>query len=152
MSVVVLEGRERIGGRIHSRDGFDFGAHWIHGTEGNPLTNLARSSGVPTFFVGGDSTYTGGWERMAFPGRPDAEKDRGIIAADAVFDALDAARSQPGADRSLAAAVDHVLPGLGLNEADARLARWHLNLLVREDCGTEPEALSARGWDEGFEV
>lgn len=152
MRVVVLEARDRVGGRIHSRDGFDFGAHWIHGTEGNPLTNLARRLGVPTFFVGGDSTYTGGWDRMLFPGRPDAEKDRGIIVADAVFDALDAARSQPGADRSLAEAVDDVLPRLGLNDADEHLARWHLNLLVREDCGTEPANLSARGWDEGFEV
>lgn len=150
--VTVLEARDRTGGRIHSRDGFDFGAHWIHGTEGNPLTNLARSVGVPTYFVGGDSTYTGGWDRMRFPSLPDEEKDRSIIAADAVLDALDAARSAPGPDRSLADAVEAVLPQLGLTESEKRFARWHLDLLAREDCGADLRGLSARGWDEGFEV
>ena len=40
--VRVLEARERVGGRMHTHDGIDMGAHWIHGTEGNPLTNLTR--------------------------------------------------------------------------------------------------------------
>ena len=34
VSVVVLDARNRVGGRIHTVDGVDFGAHWIHGTEG----------------------------------------------------------------------------------------------------------------------
>src|SRR5689334_14767374 len=63
-AVVVLEARNRIGGRVWTEDGVDLGAHWIHGTEGNPLTNLARELGVPTVFVGGDSSYTGGWEHL----------------------------------------------------------------------------------------
>lgn len=57
VSVVVLDARDRAGGRIHTVDGVDFGAH-CHGTEGNPLTNLARHLGAETIFVGGDSSYT----------------------------------------------------------------------------------------------
>lgn len=150
LRVVVVEARDRTGGRIHTRERFDAGAHWIHGTEGNPLTNLARSEGLATYFVGGDSTYTGGWDRIVFPGRDDDEKDRSIVAADMLFDALDAARGT--ADRSLAEAVEAVLPALALDEPRARLARWHLQLLVREDCATDADRLSARHWDEGFEV
>lgn len=149
-SVVVVEARDRTGGRIHTRDGFDVGAHWIHGTEGNPLTNLARREGLPTYFVGGDSTYTGGWDRIVFPGHADEEKDRSIVVADMLMDALDAARGVP--DRSLHDAVEAVLPTLPLDAADAARARWHLNLLVREDCATDSSRLSARHWDEGFEV
>ncbi|WP_433665287.1 FAD-dependent oxidoreductase [Nocardia sp. CA-128927] len=41
--VTVLEARARIGGRIWTdSDGVDLGAHWIHGTEGNPLTELVE--------------------------------------------------------------------------------------------------------------
>jgi monoamine oxidase len=44
--VVVVEARERIGGRIWTSSKWtdmplDFGATWIHGTQGNPLTDLA---------------------------------------------------------------------------------------------------------------
>lgn len=44
--VVVVEARERIGGRIWTSFKWtdlplDFGATWIHGTQGNPLTDLA---------------------------------------------------------------------------------------------------------------
>ena len=44
--VVVLEGRDRIGGRIHTSSRWtgiplDLGATWIHETTGNPLTKLA---------------------------------------------------------------------------------------------------------------
>jgi monoamine oxidase len=45
--VVVLEGRERTGGRIWTSRKWpeiplDLGATWIHGTKGNPITALAR--------------------------------------------------------------------------------------------------------------
>jgi monoamine oxidase len=45
-AVVVVEARDRIGGRIWTSSKWtdmplDFGATWIHGTQGNPLTDLA---------------------------------------------------------------------------------------------------------------
>ena len=85
-SVILLEARDRTGGRIHSEGGFDYGAHWIHGTEGNPLTNAARAMGVPIYFVGGDSSYTGGWSHMDFPAGLD--KDASLMLADRLFDAM----------------------------------------------------------------
>lgn len=51
--VVVLEARDRIGGRIWTDtigDGFpvDLGASWIHGAEGNPITAIARENNIAT--------------------------------------------------------------------------------------------------------
>jgi monoamine oxidase len=148
--VRILEARSRIGGRIHSEDGFDYGAHWIHGTEGNPLTNLARNMGLPLYFVGGDSSYTGSWERMSFAGGKD--KDASIIAADQVADALDGIRAAGDASLSLADGFNQAVNRLGLSGAALDEARWHQTLIVREDCGTDADRLSARYWDEGYEV
>jgi monoamine oxidase len=51
--VTVLEGQNRIGGRTVSNKSlgfpFDEGASWIHGTDGNPLVDLAKKSGMKTF-------------------------------------------------------------------------------------------------------
>ena len=48
-SVTVLEGRARIGGRIFTSRlwndlPMDMGASWIHGTRGNPLSDLAKAA------------------------------------------------------------------------------------------------------------
>lgn len=52
--VILLEGRNRIGGRLWTSkkwdDAFvDMGASWIHGREGNPLTKLANSINAQVF-------------------------------------------------------------------------------------------------------
>lgn len=50
-NVVVLEARDRIGGRVWTSNAWpgtplDLGASWIHGTSGNPITELAEQSGA----------------------------------------------------------------------------------------------------------
>lgn len=49
--VVVVEARDRIGGRIWTSHKWpdlpmDLGASWIHGVEGNPLTEIADAAGI----------------------------------------------------------------------------------------------------------
>ena len=51
--VLVLEARDRIGGRVWTDtigDGFpiDMGASWIHGVDGNPITAIARAHNIAT--------------------------------------------------------------------------------------------------------
>ena len=59
LRVVVLEARDRIGGRLHSdrSDGHvtDLGASWIHGIDGSPVAAAAEAFGLRTleFTVGG---------------------------------------------------------------------------------------------------
>lgn len=51
--VVVLEARDRIGGRVHTLDGYDapvdLGASWLHGGPGNPLKSLAQTVNIATW-------------------------------------------------------------------------------------------------------
>ena len=51
-TVTVFEARDRIGGRIWTHHDLgvpvDLGASWIHGAHGNPVTELARDTGVTT--------------------------------------------------------------------------------------------------------
>src|SRR5262249_29358236 len=115
--VIVLEARGRIGGRVWTERGIDLGAHWIHGTEGNPVTNLAHELDVATLFVGGDSSYTGGWEKLqlflAGQALSPEEKEESITLIDQVRDAVDTMRRKierdGGTDVTLAQAVDRVL-------------------------------------------
>src|SRR5260370_35220446 len=52
VSVLVLEARDRVGGRVHTIEpaGFplDRGAEWLHSADRNPLSPIARELGFPT--------------------------------------------------------------------------------------------------------
>ena len=162
IEVVVLEARDRIGGRVHTSErGLDLGAHWIHGSEGNPLTNLARRLAVPTMFVGGDSSYSGGWDQLFLRGAngevlSDDEKLRSILAADEVRDALEALRRRCAAegseDMSMREALERVLQSRDLSPDARRAVAWHTALWTRDDCGADDGELSFLWWDDGYQV
>lgn len=161
IDVTVLEARDRVGGRCHTRDGVDYGAHWIHGTEGNPIANLAREFGLGTMFVGGDSTYSGGWDHLALYG-PDgrvltaAEKMRNVLIADEIRDELDAERRRRVAaelpDSSLHEILTTALERRNLSELDRRAVEWHIALSARDDWAADETQLSFLWWDDGYEV
>jgi monoamine oxidase len=152
VEVRVLEARSRTGGRVHAEDGFDYGAGWIHGTEGNPIADLARKLGCAPIAVGGESTYTGGWEALAFPGIGKAAKDASLIAADQTLDRASDIAAKAPRDLSLKAAVEQAIAELALDPARADSARWHLDLLACDDIAEQPERVSAREWDAGYEL
>ena len=61
--VIVVEARERIGGRIWTSTQWadmplDFGATWIHGPQGNPLTDLAEQINAKRLTTSYDRTVT----------------------------------------------------------------------------------------------
>ena len=160
--VRVLEARQRVGGRMHTRDGIDLGAHWIHGTEGNPLSNLARRLGLATLYVGGDSTYTGGFDqaRLFFDHGREAQprqKLRSVLLADEVRERLDDWRRRRLLDALQDVPIGDVFESLlaefpDWSDEDRRLVGWHLGVLVRDDCAADAHALSGLWWDEGYEV
>jgi monoamine oxidase len=161
IDVTVLEARDRVGGRCYTRNGIDYGAHWIHGTEGNPIANLAREFGLGTMFVGGDSTYSGGWDHLVLHG-PDgrvltpAEKLRSVLIADEIRDELDAERRRRVAaelsDLSLRESLAATLERRSLSESDRRAVEWHLALSARDDWAADEDRLSFLWWDDGYEV
>ncbi|PZW48357.1 monoamine oxidase [Humitalea rosea] len=84
-SVLVLEARDRVGGRAWTRDTpwgpWDAGATWLHSGATNPLTPLARGLGIPLAdhdSLGEDVTFIGGR-------RADASETAALAAARARF-------------------------------------------------------------------
>ena len=161
VNVQVLEARDRIGGRVWTVDRLDLGAQWIHGTEGNPVTTLCRQLGIPLLYVGGDSSYLGGWENLHLldtGGRPVSpeSKTRSIAVADAVRDEFERWRSARRPDRSgdlpAAAAFARVMRRRRLDASRARDADWHVRISTRDDWGGFRDTLSALYWEEGYQV
>jgi hypothetical protein len=147
----LLEARDRIGGRCYTRDGIDLGAHWIHGTEGNPITNAARELGLTTLFVGGDSAYSGGWDHLVLYGPgghvlSTQEKLRSILVADDVRDELDTERRRRLAtgepDVSIREVAHRAIMQRRLNDVDRRSVEWHIALSARDDCAADEPSLS----------
>ncbi len=58
-NIIVLEAQDKVGGRLRTDRtlgvAFDEGASWIHGTNGNPITNLAQQAGMNTAFTDDES-------------------------------------------------------------------------------------------------
>ncbi|MGZ3145131.1 FAD-dependent oxidoreductase [Lentzea chajnantorensis] len=160
--VTVLEARDRVGGRIWTDGhGVDLGAHWIHGTDGNPVTELVEDLGIPYSYVGGDSAYTGGFDSLDLFGADNRVvghryKSRTLELADDVLHELEQraalARRDELPDVALGQALREVLAGRALSAEDEQAVRYHLNVLLREDAAEDPDRLSLQHWEEGYLV
>lgn len=159
-AVVILEGRDRIGGRIWTDDdGVDLGAHWIHGTEGNPITGLVERLEIPYSYVGGSSSYTGGFDSLQLFG-PDGkltsqtEKSRTLELADEVLYELEQraglARRLGHADLPLGEAIGQILAARSYSPQEQQAIRYHLNVILREDVAEDSANLSFKFWEEGY--
>jgi monoamine oxidase len=154
--VVVLEGRDRIGGRMHSdRDaGFpvDLGASWIHGIDDSPLWDLVQALGIPTIEYTVGSFQVGGRpiENFDREGRPmDAAATAQWIADVEAADALlvaEIAASSPG-DTYLDV-TERALDRSGLSPERIDDVREFFRHRVEEQCGAWIGDLDAHGLDE----
>jgi monoamine oxidase len=146
--VVVLEARNRIGGRVWTTQiaglTVDLGASWIHGVTGNPLTALAQQAGATTV-----ATHYEKHNRYHPNGRPIADADdQALEALWAQFLAWREGMSEAGPDTSLRAAVDAFAAAKGLLPRD----RLHLDYLlateVEHEFAQDAALLSARHFDD----
>jgi monoamine oxidase len=161
-TVTVLEARDRVGGRIWTDEhGVDLGAHWIHGTDGNPITELVEDLGIPYSYVGGDSAYTGGFDSLDLFGADNRlvnhrRKSRTLNLADDVLHELEhraeTARKGQHPDMPLGEAVRQILAERQLSTEDEQAVRYHLNVLLREDVAEDPDKLSLKFWEDGYLV
>ena len=160
--VIVLEARDRVGGRIWTDEhGVDLGAHWIHGTDGNPITELVEDLGIPYSYVGGDSAYTGGFDSLDLFGTDNRianhrYKIRTLALADDVLHELEqraeTARKGQHPDIPLGEAIGRILAERGLSSEDEQAVRYHLNVILREDVGEDADKLSLKFWEDGYLV
>jgi monoamine oxidase len=169
--VVLLEGRDRIGGRTWTDDAIgvpvDLGASWIHGIDGNPLTALRDALGIDSveFTMG---SFQAGGRPVAYHAPDGARLDpvaqeRWLADLEVVDERLAHVTSTSPTGTTYAAAVEQVLaeltalPGLPIGGAEPVPAwnperveriREYMRHRVEDLCGAWIDDLDAHGLDE----
>ncbi|WP_394834986.1 flavin monoamine oxidase family protein [Pendulispora rubella] len=137
--VTLLEARSRIGGRLwtdHSWGGIpiDLGGSWIHGTEGNPLTDLCKQFGIQTmaFDPSAPAIYSGS-RRLNPAEREQVEHD---------LRRLEARVSDLGAEAdpkmSAEQGIDLALRELNMSGTRARHAKEAMRADILQDVAGDP--------------
>ncbi|MDE2803868.1 MAG: FAD-dependent oxidoreductase [Gemmatimonadota bacterium] len=141
--VVVLEARDRIGGRIWTANlggtvPVDLGASWIHGVRGNPIAQIARRSGIETRPTDWDNAVLHFHERGA-PTSDTSDLDGFWTHAD----------TRPRA--SLRSILDDYLETHALSAGQRRYLEHLLNTTVEHEYGADLADLSLESVDGGSE-
>jgi len=146
--VIVFEARDRVGGRTATvvRDGFalDLGASWIHGVDGNPVSDLIERGGLSTITtdvessIGFDAANPGGFVDEAALARAGARLDRAVEAG------YDTEIDQP-----LRAVVEAAVSGAPADEV--RLVRYLAASAIENEYAGSIDELSAWWFDEAGE-
>jgi polyamine oxidase len=154
-SVVVLEARERIGGRIHTDRSLGFaaelGANWIHGTTGNPLVDLAKASGARAVRFDHDSIAV-----LTGSGRPldDGSKFAELRQTyDQVIEAVAATCGGKSATDALEGPLKKAVGEFGLGGSDVDIMNVLLEREFAADYAAAPSLLNrcASQMGEAFE-
>lgn len=146
-AVTLIEGRDRIGGRVWTdvNDGvpMDIGAGWIHGPDGgNPITPLATQAGASTFVTNDDSVQVFDSKGQDVTTLQFSEGSKKVTA---LRTAVAEAMSGDVPDKSFASALVAADPTALTDPFSAYL----LNTSLEFDTGGWLEALSARNYFNG---
>lgn len=129
-SVIVLEARDRIGGRVWTNNALgiplDMGASWIEGVDGNPLTEIARENGIETQPTDDDAVII-----YDTDGREISDELEEYLDSldESIDEASDSLSDETDDDLPLAAAVNRVVQEEELEGDDLRL----LNFVSRDN-------------------
>lgn len=149
--VVILEARERIGGRVWTSRVWpgiplDLGASWIHGIKGNPLTELARQFQVKTTPTDYDNIITYNAVGRALS---DAEWDKLERNLAAILEESAKTGENLEQDMSLGEALDEAIADLKLAEEEQRWLYYAVNTTIEHEFAADAAKLSLFNWDEG---
>jgi monoamine oxidase len=153
-TVLILEARDRIGGRMWSWRKWgapvELGANWIETAKGNPLVKLAKDAGVAThadpeeaneLFI---DTVAG---RALSESEAEALYDQIESMLDALIDAAE--ERDPDQDASLREALNDLPVYKKLDDNRRRLIESVLTQVVNDEYGVETDKLSWIGYDAG---
>ncbi len=148
-SVLVLEARNRIGGRIWTNRSLaniplDLGASWIHGTQDNPLTTLTQALGL--------KTHTTDYENLILFDRngrpiPDPELETIYQEFTDIFHQVEALELPPQA--SLADGFNQIVREMDLSPGQLRYLHYVINTSIEHEAACDIAQLSATNWDPG---
>jgi polyamine oxidase len=122
-SVVVVEARDRIGGRIHTDRSLGFaaeiGANWIHGRDGNPLVALGESAGARMIRFDHDAINILSSSGVRLD---DGSRSSGLYARfEAMMTTVGGPCADGSLDRPMKPALDRALRSEGFSDRDRRL-------------------------------
>lgn len=148
--VLVLEARNRVGGRIWTNRTLDnipldLGASWIHGVQDNPLTELADAAGIDRIETDYDSIAVFDTDGTEFDAAAYATAEAQF---EALLERLLALAEELDADMSLGAAIERVLPEFDLTAADLKRLQYSINTTIEHEFAADVAALSLFYWNE----
>ena len=140
-TVIVLEARDRVGGRVHTNTSWgvpvEMGAAWVHALKGNPIVPLTQQAGLTLVPCNYDSEVI----RDTMTARPSPAGDRASAQVDRLADRL--AESWPPASTSVATWMRQ--RGLPSN----RFTSWAVETSIVQEYGLDASALGSRALSEG---
>ena len=141
-NVVVLEARDRIGGRIWTDTiggdiPIDLGASWIHGVDGNPISAIAAENDIATRPTDYDN------EVVHFPGVAEPRLPAGEVLRR--FRELAARRP----DSSLQSAYEQYLATYAPGDRERRYLEYLLNTIIEHEYGADIGDLSLQSIEGG---
>lgn len=148
--VVVLEGRDRIGGRVWTDRTWadaplDMGASWIHGIRGNPIAALADEMDIPTVATDYDNMAVYDYDGRELSDEELEDLDEWV--AEVLEDAA-AFGEELNDDIALQAGVNRVLAEEALTAEDERQINYALNTLIEHEYANDISRMSLWYWDE----
>jgi monoamine oxidase len=143
VDVVVLEARDRVGGRIRTDRSWgvpiELGASWIHGLRGNSMVPLAAQTGLSLARTDVEDAVA----RDTATGRHSPEAERRWSRLDALLGELSESAAPRGQD------VGSWLASRGWG--DGRFDSWAAQVEVAQEYGRDPDRLGVRAAQEGDE-
>lgn len=149
-AVLVLEARDRIGGRVWTNrtlNGIplDMGASWIHGIEDNPLTELADEGDI--------ATLVSDYDLLTLYDTDGAEMgDEAVEALESRFETLmemvETERENLEEDQSLGALLETLRRDMALDRQQARELDYRINSVIEHEYAADVDALSAWWFDD----
>lgn len=151
--VLVLEARNRVGGRIWTSTVWadtplDFGATWIHGVKGNPLTGVADEMKALRHFTSYDRAITYNTQGKPFT---TAEEHRFEKLRTQIFKSLDRAQTQDD-DVSIRHAIDSVTRSFENDLEGQRFADFIISSEIEQEYAGSATNLSAHWYDQADEL
>jgi len=145
--VIVLEARDRLGGRIHTDRSWgvpvELGASWIHGVQNNPIAALAAAKGITTQPTDYESvTFGADGKRLPGPALNELESQ--------VIELVEAGREgSPDTDEPLRAALDRAIAAADLDPAELLNVEMAITESIEHEYATDAVNLSAMNFDDG---
>ena len=151
IKVTVIEGRDRIGGRIWTDHSWkdtpiDLGASWINGINGNPVAKFVRGFNIPTV----STDYHAPASIYTMQGKLLNESERAVIETRfrQLMSKVEMEREALNHDIPLGNALFGAIATQNLSIQQQRELRHFINTQIEQDYATDASELSLWYWDE----